>query len=282
MAIIPDPTANLSSTLADIGNKAGRVGFELGFNLLQNQVIERVNKEITKVNESASENKTEIQELQRRHTRLTNALPVIERYIFDTQTNGLRLGEIAADIVTLKDSFSAEGDATTVTAGEIAIFNSRRDALVEKFRLLTQLFHPRVTDGNVIAYLKNEITNLQALTPVAGTNQAANTTITTYLTTLRERALDAQETSLRAFAAAGELRQQIRRQVAEIQADFVEIASAEKAKKAADVQALQERFANVLQAISLSYEVRSGLFDSLATALKPRTIPPGSILSLFA
>lgn len=282
MAQITDPFTSLSATLADVGNKAARVNFEIGFNLLQNQVIERVNKEIAKVNEVSADNKVEIEALQRRHGKLTRALPVIEKYIFDTQTNGLRLGEIAADIVTLQNSFSAEGDANDVTAGEIAIFNSRRDALVQKFHYLITLFHPKVTDGNVIAYLKNEITTLQAQTPVVGTNQATNTAITSYLTTLRTRVLDAQETSLRAFAAAGELRQQIQRQAADVEVDFIEVTTAERARKSADVKVLQEKYASVLEAISLSYEVRSGLFDSLSAALKPPTIPPGSVLSLFA
>lgn len=289
MPIITAPTNSLAATLADVGNKAARINFEIGFSLLQNQVIDRVNEEITKVNEVGADNKVEIEQLQRRHGKLTRSLPVIEKYIYDTQTNGLRLGEIASDIVTLQNSFSAEGDANNVTAGEITIFNSRRDALVQKFQYLIQLFHPKVTDGNVIAYLKNEITNLKALTPVVGVVDAAgapatngNRAILTYLGTLRQRSLDAQDTSLRAFAAAGQLRQQIQRQAAEVEADFVEVTAVDRARKSADVKVLQEKYANVLLAISLSYEVQSGLFDSLSAALKKPTIPPGSVMNLFA
>ena len=279
--------AEFAATFAKLGNAAAEVAFEQRFNLLQNQVITRLNKKIEAVNAN-DENAPEVRELQRKHSQLAESIPVIQKYVFDNDSNNLKLGEIVVAIANLQNTFNGDGNPADVTAAEAAAFTTQRDALVSKFNYLTQLFHSNVTDGNVIQYLKNEVANIQALTPTVGVVDAegapatnGNRAILTYLSSLSSRAAQAQEGTVNTTTAANHLLLRMLRKAKDIEATFTELTAVQKARKSAEVKKLQEQNAQILQAISLSYEVSKGIFEGITSSLSPRPIPKGSVLNMF-
>lgn len=279
----------LASTLAAVRSDLARIEFERGFSQLQNTVIRRINDEIGKVNEEADQVDARTLDLQRRFKQLSDGLPVIQRYVFDNQSNYLRLQSISDDITTLQNVFGEDADSDNVSADEVTSFTTKRDALVAEFKRILTLFHPDVTDGNTITFLKNETDAIEALTPVVGvvdpegTDPATNDNraILTFLSTLKSKVDVAADVSAQTITAGFELDRLITRQLADIKTAFIERTELKQARRVAEVEALQQRFGGFLQAISLSFEVQSGLANSLNQALAPQRPPRGSILNLF-
>ena len=157
---------------------------------------------------------------------------------------------------------------------------------------MVQLSNPDVTDGNSIQYLKNEIATIKALTITVGavdpegtptgslTNQ--NRTTLDYLGTTLEKVNNSKDQTVRTITAANQLQIKAQRQLADIEVRFTELTTLEQAEKAAEIEQLQQQYATLLDSISLSYEVQSGLNDSLVSALRPQVIPSGSILNIFS
>ena len=67
----------------------------------------------------------------------------------------------------------------------------------------------------------------------------------------------------------------------EHEANLMQYTSVELAKKSNEIVQLKIRYGNLLKAISISFEVGSGLGDALANSINPQNAK-GSILNLFS
>ena len=275
---------NLAQTLASIGQGGGKPAFELRFSQMQNTLIGRLNDEIHKVND-AEGSRSEMLSLQRDGKKLADNMPIIEKFLFDTESNKNRFDTVLSQISTMVGLFT---DDNNISAADITAFNTTRQETVDELNKLTQLSYVGFTDGNIIQRLKNEVAGLAALAPVEGVVDAdgapttnVNRSIQTSLETLQTAATTAQDVSVNSISAIFDIRENMYSKMAGIQASVTELNSSVQLQKLAEVEALKEKYANILSSISLSYEVSNTMTQGLSDRLTQKSPAVGSVLNLF-
>lgn len=276
---------SLSQALATALHGNNKPEFELQFNQLQNTVIERLNKEIEKVN-AAGGSKAEVLEMQREGRTLGENLPVVEKFLFDTQTNLGRLNTISTQVASMIGLFT---DDANISATDLTAFNTARTEIVAELNKMQQLTYTGYTDGNIIQRLKNEIATLEALAPVEGIVDPAGTAVPTNvnrdvqtaLETFQTQVTTAQDVTLNTTYGIVDIRQDMITSMSVIQANITEINTSVQLRKAAEVDALKEKYGHLLNSISLSYEVSSGIADNLNKHLAKIQPEKGSVLNMF-
>lgn len=286
MANITKGVQNLAQALAFTHQQASRPAFEYQFSQIQDTVINRLNAEIKKVNE-ADGDKAHIAELQREGKKLATLIPAIDKYVFDNKNNSSRLSAIYDNITSMVGLFT---DDDNISAGDLTTFNTLKAEVTTELNKLTQLTYPGVTDGDVIRKLKNEIATFEALAPVEGVVDAAGTTPTTNvnldvltsLESLQTQTSTAQTVTNNTIYNAFDMRQDMVAKASEIQAEVTSINVVEQQKKADEIQELKDKYANMLRAISLSYESTSNYAGELSKQLSAPIPEKGSVLNLFS
>ncbi|MFC1673820.1 hypothetical protein ACFL12_06695 [Pseudomonadota bacterium] len=247
-------------------------------------MIGRLNEEIHAVNE-ASGSKSDLLRLQREGRSMAENLPKIEKFLFDTETNKGRLANFYDKLNTMVGMFS---DDDNISATDVTNFNTVRQEAVDELNKMHQLTYTGYTDGNIMQRLKNELAGLEALAPVEGIVDASgapatnvNREVLTSLETLQNKTATAQDVTLNSIAAVFDMRKHMLSDMSTIQAAVTEINTSEQFTKLAEVEALKEKYANLLHSISLSYEVSSGIADGLASQLSKPIPAKGSVLNMF-
>ncbi len=263
-------------TLAELGGAFAKPAFELRFNQLQNTITRRLNDEIQKVNDTLGDRAT-IESLRREGVKLAEGLPVIEQYVVHVKNSFSQLTDLYGDAQALFDSL---GDDDTVTADEVAAFNAQRDVVVEKLNNLWLFAHPDIENGDVVINLKSQLEAIEGLTAVAGT-KADNQATLDAVVAFRDDVGVGQDVTTTTLGTAFQLRETITADMSEVQAELLEITQVEQSRKIQELEELKERYATILSAISLSFEVNSEFAANVANSLKPVLPEPGSVLNLF-
>ncbi len=266
----------LSATLAGILSSATRPSFELQFNQLQNTIIRRVNKEIARVNDSGGSERHRADELRRQGLKLVDALPLIEAY---RAGNSLNLGQLQL-LIEEASALAASLGTDDVDQSEVDAFNAQRDVIVEHVTNLYVFIHPDVVDGKIIQSLKAEIDTLNALTPVVGT-QANNQAVIDAVASFQDKADVALTVTQNTVDLALGIEQNLQAKQVAILTEFEELTTLEQARKAKEIEDIRIDFANLLTAISISFEVNASFAEELNKFLVPFAPEPGSILNIF-
>lgn len=270
----------LGAILARIASQTARPNFEFRFNQMQNTIIRRVNKEIARVNDSSNSNRHKVEKLRRDGLKLADALPLVTAYREGNFNNLGQLERLIEDATTLTNALGAD-DA--VDQAEVDAFNAERDLIVERLENLFFFIHPDLVDGNAIQILKDEIDTLNALAPEVGSKSglAANQTATDAVTTFLAKADNALSVTTITVSTALDLEQKIQSDLISNQSEFVELTALDQARKVQEIENIKIDFANILSAISLSFEGNQGFAEELNKFLTPFRPAPGSILNLF-
>lgn len=277
--------SNLAQALATVSQSASGPDFELRFNQIQNTVIRRLNKEIQAVNDAGGD-KSQLLRLKSEGLRLAKNLPLIEKFLFDTETNKGRLTTVQDKLASTIALF-ADGD---ISATDVTSFNTQRQDLVDEMNKIYQLSYTGFTDGDILRRLKNDVATLQALTPVVGVVDPAGTTpatnvnrdALTTLETFQTKTSTAQTVTLNSIYTIYNMREDIVAKMADIQTATTEINSSVQLTKLAEVEALKEKYATLLHSISLSYEVSANMSEAFASGLSSPIPEKGSVLNLFS
>ena len=107
MALNPLDNRGLGEALASVASRAARPAFEIGFNSLQNTIIDRINKKIEKIQNEPVNNIDAFLLLEQK--RLNRVLPFVERYQTDNTNNRFRVAA-ALDKLDELSSLSTLGD----------------------------------------------------------------------------------------------------------------------------------------------------------------------------
>lgn len=277
---------NLAQVLANVHQQARGPEFELQFNQLQNTVIRRLNQEIKEINEAGG-SEHEIRALQSKGRKYAENLPKVEKFLFDTETNKGRLATMFDKVTTMVSKFT---DDDNMSAQDVTDFNTLRDEVVDEMNKLWQLSYVGFTDGDIIRRLKNELSTVQAMAPVEGvvdpegTDPATNVNRAT-LTALEKFQTEvstAQTVTNNSIYAIFNIRKDMLGEMSTIQAEITEINSSDQLKKIAEAEQVQQRYAALLESISLSYSVQSGFANDLAKSLSSPIPEKGSVLNMFS
>lgn len=285
MASTINRVGNIAQALANVNQAASRPAFELQFSQMQNTIIDRLNTEIHKVNEAGG-SKSEILKLQSEGKKLAQNQPLIEKFMFDTETNNKRLGTVYDKLASMVDLFSNDN---TISADDVTSFHALKQEATDELNKLWQLRYTGFTDGDIITRLKNEIASFDALAPVEGVVDAEGTTpatnvnreILTSLETMQNKVSTAQSVTSNSIYAIHDMREELYANMSDVQAGITEINSTVQLAKQAEVEKLKEKYANLLHSISLSYEVSSGIAEGLNKNLSKQSPATGSVLNLF-
>jgi len=267
---------SIGSTLASLAVARARPSFELTFNQLQNTIIRRLNSEIEKVNNTGAAQENRVERLQSDALKLVDALPILQEFRIGNLNNSGQLDALFDETATLISSLGSDD----IDASEVAAFNAQRDIVVERLNNVYLFVHPDVVNGNVIEGLKDQIETLEGLTPVVGT-QADNQALIDTVNSFQTQVSTGQTTTILTISTTLDLEQKIQSELAVAQSEILELGTVEAARKELEIQNIQAEFANLLQAISLSFETNNAFAESVANSLQPKLPAPGSVLNLF-
>ena len=271
-------TIPLAATLAQVGKDSAGPNFELRFSQLQNTIIRRVNAEIKRVNDSGSVNKHKINKLQKDGLKLADSVPVLAAYRSGNENNLGQLQQLIADTETLSSSL---GDDDDVDQSEVDAFNAQLAIVLDRLDKIYIYIHPDINDARAIQFLKQQVDTLSALAPVVGT-KADNQAVTDAVTAFQNKTQSALDTTQNTVQLTLNLEENIQSRQADILARFEDLTTADKARKTAEITNIKTDYANLLTAISITFETNKNFTAELNKFLTPFTPEPGSILNLFS
>ena len=277
MVGIPDLFSDKSfaSAFGGLANQAARPNFELQFNILQNAVIDRINKEIEKANEASSENRVDAFLLLSQR-KLETFRENLDRFRFFNSRNAWTIPDLKTKLGELQ---------AASTAGNAAAFDA----------ILTQVNdavgNMQVPDGSTVGiFIGDGIGAIRrdGLLNVGGTkitaysqftgDAEAQATITAALTRLD----NSYNSVIIKADSAEKIRVMTEKQLTSVTFQIEAARTAAAADKAVELAKLRESYGRLLNALSLAFEVNQGAAEQLGKGLfDAEDIEPGSVLNLF-
>ncbi|NKB48449.1 MAG: hypothetical protein GKS02_03680 [Alphaproteobacteria bacterium] len=253
---------------------AARPAFELQFFLTQDALLEKLNTEIDEIN-GAVNTKTATALLQVQISRLNNDLETINDYKSRTDAKAERITD-TLDFLAELETLAAPGTVAEFDAklaDTITLLQKTNAPTYERYGVQDRL---RKAKNDGLAQLEalvhnnfatqTDIDNAVAVINDIETDYLASQSIVNSNTTI---AFNLQQNSIE---TVGELS----RQVSNIKIDALDKATDEVKEK-------QDRFAQILTAISLSFEASQNITNFVAENVAfPQEIEPGSVLNLFS
>lgn len=281
MVGIPDifTGRSLAYGLSTLGNVSARPNFELQYSILQNSIIERINKEIEAVQASSTETIDAV--LVSTKNKLTLFSDNVQTFVFQNSRNAWTI----SDLKTKVDGLSAalnNGD----TAGANVL-------LAEIDRNVGNMTVPNGTpigiflqDG-IAAIRRDGLINVdRGSGPVKITSfsQFANNgeAVTAY-----DNAIAKLDTVANAVLANAEGAEKLRgladKNLVAVSLEIESAKLASQAEQAAALKKVRDQYSQFLTALSLAFEGNQAMADQLGKNLfDPNQISPGSVMNMFA
>ncbi|MBM3950587.1 MAG: hypothetical protein FJ311_03945 [Rhodospirillales bacterium] len=264
--------------LVSLGTAAARPNFELRFSVLQNTIIDRLNKEIEAVNESSRESVDAF--LLSSQKKLEAFQAKLGAFTFANTRNAWNLSDLAGKVDDLQ---------TALNAADTATFNSVLHAINENVGRLSVPNGAAVgilLDDGITAIRRNGLINVtrdgakERVTSFAqftdnaeaqSAINAAKSTITRSLNAVLARA-----------EAAAKLNQVTDKNLVATKFQIEATKAAQDVELAAEVAKLRQKYAIFLNDLSLAFESNQALAEQLGKGLfDPNKVDPGSVLNIF-
>ncbi len=277
MVGIPDILSGRSfaAGFGGLANSAARPNFELQFNILQNAIIERINKDIDAINESSTENQVDAF-LLLSQKKLTLFKENLARFAFYNARNAWTIPDLQDKLDQLESA---------VNANDTATFDS---LLAQVNDAVGNLQAP---DGSTIAItIPDGITALRrdGLLNVDGTKITAYSQFADSAEALAaiESARDQLGISLSNVLIKAEAAENIRvvtdRKLTATIFAIETARTAGEAEKAAELAKVRENYSQLLNALSLAFESSQAMAEQLGKNLfDPNRVAPGSVINMF-
>jgi len=265
---------SLTKSLVRLSQMSARPRFELQFNITQNAVLERMNKEVEAVQESFGGSSSKTALLQLKQKRVARELAGVQDYEATTKSNRLTVKDILTDLYDLRDL------AAPATEAE---FLAKRDEVAAKFDKLRtatsyligapDLLSKRKTEGptelNAIVTggfdIQQEIDDAQAAIDNVTADMNASLTI---IEINQDMVVN--------------LRDSLQRQGDETSIAIDDVEILERKARIDAVKETQDKFGRILSVLSISFEGSQAIAESIATAtVLGQERDPASILNLF-
>jgi hypothetical protein len=279
---------SFAEAFAKLGSLQARPQFDYGFRNLQNSLIRRLNEKIQGAQDPTAD-RAVLHELDRKARSLAETGDLANKYVFGMQSNYGKIGELIESAASLSTLLSADDDDTNITAAEAENFNTAKDKLVEDMRNLYVLKFPSIADGNRIEAIQDLADTLEGYTVTEGAidpegteNPNLNREIYDFVNELEGKLSSSQTAIENVIFAAHHYVESSRKKLVEIEAEKYDITIVQAAEKTREIEDLQIQYANLVRAISISFEVRADQNEQFAAQLNGSQRPEiGSILNLF-
>lgn len=279
----------IATALSKVFNAGARPAAELAFSQMQNSLIGRLNTEIQKVNDRRGDVARE-HALKRENQLLGTQIDLAQKYAFDNQSNRGKLEEASDIVFSLSSAFAADGNALDVTAQEATDFGVYRDALVDKINSLRVLSYPNAANDGRIRDLLDQVDTLKALTPDVGAvdpegteNPNNNRVIVDYMTEIANKVSVAITVTDDTVYLGHQMAEVATKKYFGNEAELLKLTEVDQKARTQEIEDMKVQYANLLKAISLSYEASLSYSDSLSKNLNGTNAPAaGSVLNLFS
>ncbi|MEK9673525.1 MAG: hypothetical protein VW268_13660 [Rhodospirillaceae bacterium] len=267
-------------TLASTTLANQRVQFELQFNQLQNSLINRYNKQVEKISQTPSNVQRKIDELTERQKSLVAALPSLQEFRQGQLNTAGTLNQVFDEITTLFKTFNTDA---SVDASEVAGFEAQRDRVADLIENLFVFSHPDIHNANVVKNLKDDVDTIRRLTLTVGNlTDAGNQAVTDSLSALQTEVSIAISVSQNTASTTLDLEQKIQADFASTDVDLLRLTGEEQSRREVKIANAEASLGNLLRAISISFEINTGLSEALNNRLKPLIPPPGSAVNIIS
>ncbi|MBM3565925.1 MAG: hypothetical protein FJX42_07420 [Alphaproteobacteria bacterium] len=272
---------SLAYGLASLGTMAARPNFELQFNILQNSIIERINREIEKVNENSTER---IDAFLLSSQRKLDLFKVnIETFQFFNNRNAWAVPELKTKLDTLDAALS------TIPSPDTAKFDA---ALSQINEIVGLLYSP---NGYVVGIsLDDGITALRRDGLINVTRNGEKIKVTSYsqfvdgveagnaISKARTQ-LDVIYNNVILKAESAEILHVMTAENLTSVSFQIEVTkTAAQAEKAQEMTKLRESYGRLLNSISLAFESNQALAEQMGRALfDPNHIDAGSAVNII-
>ncbi len=271
---------SVGAVIANAAASAARPTFELQFNQLQNTVIRRLNDEIAKVNTTTPLERHKVEGLKKEGVKLADSLPVLEQYKTGNQHNLSRLEKLREMIASLMETFHID---TTLTEEGVSLIEEKKQELASEIDNLYVLTHPDITDGDITRRVKEDRAVLESHSAAVGDITGNdNQEFLDFLYNLDSKINVAQEVTTNTVYMVVDMQSGIQADMSEIEAELTDINTLQQLEKSEKITEMRERYGQLLQAISLSFESSNDYVTMLNEYLSPRIPPKGSVLNLFS
>lgn len=281
MVGIPDifTGRSLAYGLSALSNVSARPNFELQYNILQNSIVERINKEIEAVQASSTETIDAV--LISTKNKLTLFSDNVHTFVFQNNRNAWTISDLKTKV---------NGLSTALNNGDTAGANV---LLAEIDRNVGNMTVPNGTpigiflqDG-IAAIRRDGLINVDSGSgPVKITSfsQFANNgeAVTAYNNATAK--LDKVAYAVLANAEGAEkLRSLADKNLAAVSLEIESAKLASQAEQAAALKKVRDKYSQFLNALSLAFEGNQAMADQLGKNLfNPNQISPGSVMNMFA
>jgi hypothetical protein len=264
-----------SAGFAQLSNTAARPNFELAFGALQNTLLERLNKRIVELNEQnkTKNNVSALMFLEAKRFEATK--PLLDNYAFGTARNIANVD----DSIALLNEMSA--DSSTANAEE---FDAKLAALKDNIGNIKQVNGAHigmfVSDG-----LQSIVqTGVQVKTydeyAAEGDPEAARQAA---ISELRTQLTNAGMTAVTNYEAVSALKERVDERLNGVLLQIKAEQLAGQAEDAKAIQDMQVEYHDLLNALSLAFEVDQAKSEQLTKSLLlPPEFEKGSILNVFS
>ncbi len=270
MVLNPLDSRSLGETLAGVASSAARPAFEIGFNSLQNTIIDRINKEVLKAQDKPVNNIDAFLVLEQK--RLNRVLPFVERYETNNTNNRFRVATILDKLDELS-SLSTLGDEAGFDA-KLAEINDLTPGFVRVEGGAIGLF---VDDGLYSDVSANGLGLGEYASYADGASrlEAIETALTKLTTSLNVANLNAD--------SASSFREKVQSKLSTTSLQIQATQIANETEKTKEILKLRQSYAQLLNALSLAFETNQTQSQTLSARLlsKPE-IPAGSVLNIIS
>lgn len=279
---------NLSKVIAQNAAADLRAANEYNFNVLQNTIIRRMNEEIGRLNDDTDLDRR-LAEYNKEIAALSKQAPKINKYIFNNQSNSLRLAKLLGPAAELRATLLSNAGDGNVSAEEAANFEADKKSVIETLHRLVELNYEGVYDSNPIDPLHDLAKDLENLTATEGVIDAEDSDTKTNdnrdLVNTLDRLQDQIKTSLlvtnNTIKLSRKLSRSIQSKISLTDAERVQVTAVDAKRKTEAINDLRNRNATLLKAISLSFDMAAQQIDAFAEQMGPQSPPPGSALNMF-
>ena len=283
MVGIPDLFNSRSAAygLANLGTASSRPNFELQFNILQNSIIERINKEIEKINESSTENVDAF--LLSSQRKLEIFSENLDNFRFFNSRNAWTIPDLRTKLDTLETARSA------IPAPDQATFNA---TLAEINAAVGNMQAPNgyavgiALDDGVGAIRRDGLVNVTrngVVERVTSYSQFTDATEAYNAIVAARSKLDVSYNSVLIKATAAEkIRVMTEQNLTSVSFQIEAARTAAEAEKSAELIKLREEYGRLLNSISLAFESNQAMAEHMSRSLfDPNKVDSGSVMNLF-
>jgi hypothetical protein len=269
MVVPINNTESLAFGIANAASLSSRPNFELAFSVLQNTVIDRINKEIEKANEQPVNDIDTFLLLE--HTRLNRVLPFVQQYQVDNNSNRFRAAKILDNLDIL------DIDVLLADAADFDRVLAETNRLAQEFLLVNgSAFGIVALDG--FQQISTQGLGINAYATYA--NDAARQAA---IESARTRVRNAQTIANLNAETVFDFRLRTERDIVKLSTQIEATRALSQAEKAAEIDKLRQQYGQVLNTISLAFESAQARSEAILNGLLASKEPKvGTILRLFA